>query len=79
MAANSGDSIMALRKEADRGADVDRVGEEPQAPPTANNGKEAPESGVRPEVRAIIDQVVKDRRGLLDRLAAYDRGDTTER
>jgi hypothetical protein len=37
--------------------------------------KEAPPSGVRPEIIEIGRQVIARRRRLLERLAAYDRGE----
>ena len=37
--------------------------------------KMGPSTGIRPEMMAIFEQVIEKNRALLDRLAAYDRGE----
>lgn len=80
---------MAVRREHDRGMDnIDSHGEATlPLIPAAELGQA--ENGVygalhtpgvvRPEVLASARQVIEEDRGLLERLAAYDRGETSER
>ena len=70
---------MALRR--DQHQDTDRVslaGEQEQPGQIVEHRASRASSVVRPEMLAIGRAVIAERRELLERLAAYDRGDKAE-
>jgi hypothetical protein len=63
---------MAMRRDQREGQEVPP---EPNEEKVVGFPKEVPSTGTRPEMLAIGGQVIAKRRRLLERLAAYDRGD----
>lgn len=63
---------MAMRRDPREGQEVPPQREDEKVVEFPKSG---PSTGIRPEMMAIFEQIIQKDRALLDRLAAYDRGE----